>query len=115
VKPGANDAIPPFLVWGRGGRSVEEDVVLEGEAADSEQELLAPSSVRAGGGIEDDGDEAADVLNSGGLGVEVQNGGSLVEEHGGANVFCRRATGGSIGVDVGLLIAVVGGGAFLSR
>jgi len=82
-------------------------VVLEGEAADSEQELLAPPRVGAGGGVEDDVYEAADVMDDGGLGVEVQNSGSLMKEHGGANVVGGRA----IGIGVALLVC---SGAFLS-
>jgi hypothetical protein len=75
--------------------------------------------VGAGGGVEDDGDQAAEVLYARGLGGEVQNGGSLVEEHGGANIVHRL--GGVVGIVVGvgvrcgLLLVDGGGGPFLSR
>jgi len=107
VKPGADDAVHPLPIR-RGGWSVFVDVVLEGETADGEQELLVPPRVGAGGSVEDDGYEAADVLYAGDLGVEVQNSGSLMKEHGGADVVGGRAIG--VGVGVAFL---VGGGAFL--
>ena len=37
-------------------------MVLEGELADGEEELISPASVVAGD-VEDNGDEAPDVLN----------------------------------------------------
>jgi len=106
VKPGADDAVHPLPIRRGGGWSVFVDVVLEGETADGEQELLVPPRVGAGGSVEDDGYEAADVLYAGDLGVEVQNSGSLMKEHGGADVVGGRAIG--VGVGVAFL---VGGGA----
>jgi len=108
VKPGADDAVHPLPIRRGGGWSVFVDVVLEGETADGEQELLVPPRVGAGGSVEDDGYEAADVLYAGDLGVEVQNSGSLMKEHGGADVVGGRAIGVGVGVGVAFL---VGGGA----
>lgn len=53
---------------GSGGR-VEEDVILEGELPNGEKKLISPADVAAGGEVEDDGDEAPDVLDSNSLRV----------------------------------------------
>jgi hypothetical protein len=49
----------------------EEDVVVEGVAAECEENLVPPASVGDGGGVEDDGDQVLDVEDPGGLEVEV--------------------------------------------
>ena len=79
-------------------------MVLQGELAEDEQELLTPHGVVAGGDVEDDGDEAPDVLNRNSLGVQVQNGGRFVKQHGVVDVvdrlvvvLVRRRGGGWIG------------------
>jgi hypothetical protein len=57
-------------------------MVLQEELADGEEELLAPTSVVVGDGVEDDRDEKADVVDSNGLRVQVQEGGDLVHRQG---------------------------------
>jgi hypothetical protein len=61
---------------------VEEDMTLQGVLAKGEEELIAPPGVVAGGDVEDDRDEAADVLDRHSLGVQIKHDSSLVEEHG---------------------------------
>jgi hypothetical protein len=70
--PGGHDdaiAVSPRRVAST-DRSVEEDVAVEGVAAKNE-ELVPPSSVGGGVGVEDDGDQGLDVRDPGGLKVEV--------------------------------------------
>ena len=78
--PGLHDAVharPIRLGGGDGG--VGEDVVPEGELADDEKKLIPPASVVAGD-VEDDGDQASDVLDRHSLRVEVHDGSSLVKK-----------------------------------
>jgi hypothetical protein len=57
-------------------------VCLEGEFAEDQQELIAPSVEVVGVDIEDDVDEAPDVVDGDGLGVKVEEGGGLLEQQG---------------------------------
>jgi hypothetical protein len=75
--PGLDDAVHPIPVW-RGGRG-DEDVYLEGEFAEDQQELIAPSVEVVGVDVED---EAPDVVDGDGLGVKVEEGGDLLEQQG---------------------------------
>src|SRR6185312_5769206 len=52
-------------------RQVNEDVVVEGVAADGEQDLVPPAAVGGGRGVEEDGDQSPDVLDAGRLEVEL--------------------------------------------
>ena len=62
--PRLHDAVHARTIWiGSGDRSDGEDVVLEGELADNEEELISPASVVAGD-VEDDGDLTLDVLDT---------------------------------------------------
>jgi hypothetical protein len=47
-------------------------MVLQGELADGEEELLVPMSVVVGDEVKDDRDEKADVVDGDGLRVQVQ-------------------------------------------
>jgi hypothetical protein len=76
--PGLDNAVHPIPVrqGGRGG----EDVRLEGEFAEDQQELLAPAVEVVGVNVEDDVDEASDVVDGDGLDVKVEEGGGLLEQ-----------------------------------
>jgi hypothetical protein len=78
--PGLDDAVHPIPVR-RGGRG-GEDVCLKGEFAEDQQKLMAPSVEVVGVDVEDDVDEAPDVVDGNGLGVNVEEGGSLLEQQG---------------------------------
>jgi hypothetical protein len=75
--PGLDNAIHliPVRRGGRGGK----DVRLEGEFAEDQQELTAPAVEVVGVNVEDDVDEALDVVDGDGLGVKVEEGGGLLE------------------------------------
>jgi hypothetical protein len=68
--PGLDNAVHLSPVR-RGDRGVEEDVRLEGEFAEDQQELIAPTVEVAGVDVENDVDEAPDVVDGDGLGVKV--------------------------------------------
>jgi hypothetical protein len=55
---------------------------LEGEFAEDQQKLIAPSVEVVGVDVEDDVDEALDVIDGDGLGVKVEEGGGLLEQQG---------------------------------
>jgi hypothetical protein len=76
--PGLGNAVHPIPVR-RGGRG-GEDVRLEGEFAEDQQELIAPAVEVVGVNVEDDVDEAPDVVDGDGLGVKVEEGGGLLEQ-----------------------------------
>ena len=73
-------------------------MILDGELAEGEQKLITPSVEVTGVDVEDDRDEAADVVDGHHLGVQVQEGSGLLKEHGGVQIhLCRegaRARGG---------------------
>ena len=60
-------------------RGIGEDVVAEGELADDEEELIPPASVVARD-VEDDGDQASDVLDCHCLRVKIDDGRGFVEQ-----------------------------------
>jgi hypothetical protein len=101
-----------------------------GGLPDSEEDLLVPTIVVAGGEVEDDVDEVLNVLHIGRLGVQMNQGGSLVLKHSevqriGDDVGITTMRGGvilhfgirvSIGiVTVGVGISFSGGGTRSSR
>jgi hypothetical protein len=53
---------------------------LEGEFTEDQQELTAPAVEVVGINIEDDVNEAPDVVDGDGLGVKVEEGGGLLEQ-----------------------------------
>jgi hypothetical protein len=55
---------------------------LKGEFAEDQQKLIAPSVEVVGVDVEDDVDEAPDVVDGDGLGVKVEEGGGLLEQQG---------------------------------
>jgi hypothetical protein len=57
-------------------------VVLQGVLADDEEELIAPALVVVVGEVEDDVHQVADVLDTGGMVVQVDDGGGLMGQHG---------------------------------
>ncbi|XP_039795898.1 glycine-rich cell wall structural protein 1-like [Panicum virgatum] len=61
-------------------------MILQRELAGGQQELIAPASVVAGVDVEDGRDQTSDVLDGDGLSVEVEDGGGLVQHHGGVEV-----------------------------
>ena len=62
----------------RGGRGgVEEDMIIEGIAFQSEEHQISPPVVVGGEGFQDNRHECSDVLDGGCLGVKVGDGGSL--------------------------------------
>jgi hypothetical protein len=60
-------------------------MVLQRILHDGEEELFAPTRVVAGG-VEDEGHQTAGILHVNSLGVEVENGGGLVEDHSAGDV-----------------------------
>jgi hypothetical protein len=67
------------------------NVVLEGELAEDEEELIAPPGEGPRIDVEDGGDVVPDVADGDGLGVELQKGNGFVVEHGCAKIS-RRGT-----------------------
>jgi hypothetical protein len=114
-----------------GMNDVAEDMVLQGKAAEDEQEVATPLGVVGGLQVEDDGNQILDVLHSSSLAMEASDGhgfrgdrtqvvvvvGSVVAERFSAEPF---AEGGGLPLQsVGLLaLRIEGGGgganAFLS-
>ncbi|EAZ21066.1 hypothetical protein OsJ_36709 [Oryza sativa Japonica Group] len=82
VEPRTDDAVHALPVRRVQGTIVVKDMTLKRILAQLEQELLAPPSEVAGVDVEDDVDKAADILDGHSLGVEVQNSGSLLKNHG---------------------------------
>ena len=78
--PGFDDAIHARPIRIGGNWFVEEDVFLEGEFPNGKKELVAPTSVAAGGDVKDDGDQTPDVLHRHSLRMEVHNGGGLLKQ-----------------------------------
>jgi hypothetical protein len=77
---GLDDAVHPISVR-RGGRG-SENVCLEGEFAEDQQELIAPSVEVVGANVEDDVDKTLNVVDGNGLGVKVEEGGGLLKQQG---------------------------------
>ena len=82
VEPRTDDAGHALPVRRVQGTIVVKDMTLKRILAQREQELRAPPSEVAGVDVEDDVDKAADILDGHSLGVEVQNSGSLLKNHG---------------------------------
>jgi len=82
VDPRRHHAIHPDPIWDNRGRTIVQNVILQGEFTEGEEEGLAPARVVVRRGVEDDGDEAANVLDTDGLGVQIHDGGSLMEKKG---------------------------------
>jgi hypothetical protein len=57
-------------------------VCLKGEFAEDQQKLIVPSVEVVGVDVEDNVDEALDVVDGDGLGVKVEEGGGLLEQQG---------------------------------
>jgi len=96
------------LPVGVGGRWVVlQDVILQGEIPNGEEELVASSVVVADGDVEDNRDEGLDVVDNGGLDVEVGDRSGLVEKE-------RLAEIVGIG-DVGGRLLLIGGGIAVVR
>jgi len=76
VEPGENDAVHarPRRIVEVGG--VAEDVILQGETTEDEEHVATPLGV-VGVEVKNDGNEVLDVLDGGGLAVEVSDGSSL--------------------------------------
>jgi len=62
------------------------NVILEGELAEGQQKLITPVVEVTGVDAEDDRDETPDVGDDNRLGVELQEGGGLLKEHGGVEI-----------------------------
>jgi hypothetical protein len=81
--PGVDDVVHPLLVGESGGN----DMVVEGVALQRHHDKVAPAGIVVVEGVEDDGDQGLDVLDSSSLGVEAGDGGDFecvvdVEEEG---------------------------------
>ena len=61
-------------------------MILQRVLAEDEEELLPPTRVVARSHVEDDGDEAPDVLHGDGLRMQVEDGCGLVNQQGGVDV-----------------------------
>jgi len=69
--PGLDDAIHARPVRELGRQEIGKDVGVQQVLADDEEDLIAPAGVVAGVQIEDDVDEAPNVLHADGLSVRV--------------------------------------------
>ena len=88
-------------------------MVLEGVLPDGEEELIPPVVVVAGGEVKDGVDEAVDVLDAHGLGVQIDHGGGSVLKHDAVEIVA--AVAGGSGLPVRLLGVVGGGGGLAGR
>jgi hypothetical protein len=95
-----------------------EDVILQRVLAKGEEKLLTPLGVAAGVDIEGDEDEAPDILHGDGLGMQIEEGGNLMQKEGAMEVvgtvagrrhrsICVIASG--VVDDGGRSLALVGG------
>jgi hypothetical protein len=78
-------------------RGVSEDVVVEGVAAESEEDQVPPTGVGGRLGLEDDRDEGADVLDTLGLVVKLRHervGRVVPDDRGVGHAAARRVGGG---------------------
>jgi hypothetical protein len=73
-----DDTIHAVPVWQVGCRVVLEDVVLRGVLVNNEEKLIAPTFVVIVGEFEDDVHHVADVLDTGGMIVHVDDGSGLM-------------------------------------
>lgn len=108
VDPRSDDAIHPRPIWITRDGAVLKYVRVEGELLNGERELLAPAGVVGGGNVKDDRDEAANVPDRNSLGVQGQDGGGLVEQHG-------VVDGGNNAALVVVIVVVVDAGWWIGR
>jgi len=80
--PGLCHAVHVSPVRGGIGLGVEQNVILKRELAGGEQKLITLASVVTGVDVEGSWDQTSDVLDRDGLGVEVEDSGSLMQQHG---------------------------------
>lgn len=116
LDPRLDNAVHACPVRIAGRWRVLKDMVLKGVLAGSEEELIAPAIVLARIGVEDNGDQVPDVLQGHGLGMEVGDGGSLMEtqgmmEIGGLGLAILLAIGQQVFVGGGLSGGTLLGGA----
>jgi len=90
VEPRADDAVHANPISMGEDRGLTKYVILQRVFADGKEKLLAPTSVVTGGGVEDDGDEKADVLDGDRLGIQMQECLRLVHKQGAAGIQCWR-------------------------
>lgn len=89
---------------------VIEEVSFQRVLADEEENLITPAGKVPGGKVEDDVDEAPDVLDADSLGVQVDDGSGFMQEHGMVEVAAATAgVIGELGVGVVVGVAVVDG------
>ena len=111
--PGLDHAVHVGQVRESGHREVGEDVGLQGVLADDEEDLIAPAGVVPSGEVEDDGDEAPDILHADGLGVQIDEGGGFMCQNGMMKVVDVGVDGdGVLALGVGIAL---GGNGVLAR
>jgi hypothetical protein len=103
--PGLHHTVHAHPIWEGGRRKIGEGVGLQRVLADDEEDLVAPAVIVAGGEVEDDVDEVLDVLHVGRLGVQMNQGGGLVCEHGEVQ---RIGVGAGFAVDGGVVLHILG-------
>lgn len=109
--PRLDHTIHPIPVR-REDRDVKVDLILQGVLPQDSQEVVKPATEVPRVDVEDNGDEGADVAEGDRLGMDIEEGGRLLQEHGGVQIARHghlreeRLTAGDGGrallVDVGL-------------
>ena len=107
--PGLDDAIHARSARELKRREIGKDVGLQRVLADDEEDLISPAGVVAGVQIEDDMDEAPNVLYADGLSVQVDDGGGFMSQDGVVKIGAV-VDGVAVVVIVGLLVTAVGVG-----
>jgi len=79
--PGLDKAVHACPVREVGRGEVDEDVVLQQVLADDEEDLITPPGVVPGVDVEEDVDEAPDVLHADGLSVQIDEGGGFMGQN----------------------------------
>jgi len=101
--PGFDDAVHPGQIQRDRDWRFVADVILEGEFAEDEEELITPVIEVTGVDVEDGGDVVPDVADGDSLGVKLKQGHDFMMKHGGteirwgAVVWCSGTTGWSPG------------------
>ena len=103
--PGLDYVVHVSPVQGTGGPGVEQNVVLKGKLASGEQKLVTPASVVIGVDVEGSRDQAPNVLDGDDLGMEVEDGGGLMQQHGAVKVVVFDLVGGGDGGGGGAPVA----------
>jgi len=106
--PGFDDAIHARPVWQLGRREIGKDVGLQRVLANDEEDLISPTGVVAGVQIEDDVDEAPNVLYADGLSVQVDDGGGFMSQDGVVKIGAGVDGVVVVVIVVGLLVAYDG-------